>query len=494
MTDVLIVTPPRSASVQKMISRSYPGYPSVDSVPLRAAQVLEDGGFTVKFLPLYNLFDNYSLKEDEKDIRIYLKECEGEVILEINDYFIRSRSIPTYHPSLHVARLAKEQNPHCSVVLAGNLVSVLGREVFTDSPHVDVVILWEVELILCDLVEHLLSGKSLHEIKGILYRKNGHVEETGGYGVVEDLDGLPVPAYHLLLPWMEEIPRREGRASGAVDLTVRTSYGCPNRCAFCGGTPTWNFCRFRSASKVAEDLENAKGTLKGKKTSLSYFDDENITINNDHLTAISNMMQDKDMFVEGVLAGIPNLTKEVAQKISQFSGSILTGAENAVDSVLTTVNKPQTFDQVRRACRTAKESKLEVNLQWVIGLPGEDTRTMAVNLNAIFSMLMKGEANSISPNLLRPQPGSEIGEHPEKYGITIHHRNWSQYRSKGGYPCFSTKTLTREQIYAYYLMAELVAAEASKVRGVYESHQTEPVVWRPEIDLFSEFMNQVGSP
>ena len=199
------------------------------------------------------------------------------------------------------------------------------------------------------------------------------------------------------------------------------------------------------------------------------------------------------MYVEGVLAGIPQFTREVAGEIAKFSTSILTGGENAVDSVLAAINKKQTFAQVQKACKIAKEFELGVNLQWIIGLPGEDTQTMAVNLNAIFAMLMKGEVRSISPGILRPQPGSDIGEHPEKYGITIHHKDWSQYHSKGGYPTFSTETLSREQIYAYYLLAELVASEASQIRPVYESHNVEPIVWGPKIDPFSEFMDQVGS-
>ena len=106
---------------------------------------------------------------------------------------------------------------------------------------------------------------------------------------------------------------------------------------------------------------------------------------------------------------------------------------------------------------------------------------------------MKGEVRSISPGILRPQPGTDIGENPEKYGITIHHRNWSQYHSKGGYPVYSTNKLSPQQIYTYYLMAELIAAEASQIRGIYENHELEPIVWGPETDLFSKFMNQVNS-
>lgn len=139
-----------------------------------------------------------------------------------------------------------------------------------------------------------------------------------------------------------------------------------------------------------------------------------------------------------------------------------------------------------------KETGL-IDLQWLIGLPGEDTQTMGINLNAMFNLIMKGKVRSITPNVLGPQPGSDIGDYPEKYGITIHHRRWPHYYSNGAYPSFSTKTVTSDQIYVYYLMAKMIVSEALQIRPVYEQHNVEPIIWGPEITLFKEFMQQVGS-
>ena len=164
--DVLVITPPRSAAVRKMISKSYPGYASVDSVPLRAAQILEDGGFATGFLPLYNLFDSFSIKEDTEDITAFLKKYDPDVILQINDYYIRSRSITSYNPSLYVAYLVKKLNSNCRMILAGGHVSHLCQTVFEDSEFVDVVAVFEVEDILCNLIEQLQRDASLSRIKG----------------------------------------------------------------------------------------------------------------------------------------------------------------------------------------------------------------------------------------------------------------------------------------------------------------------------------------
>lgn len=487
--DVLVITPPKSADVRRMISRSYPGYPGVDSVPLRAASVLENGGFSVKFLPLYNLFYNFSPYKDTEDLIAYLAMQEADVFLLINDYYIFSRSTPSYEASLITARLIKERNSNAHIILAGNHVSSLPHAAFLDSPHVDVVVKLEGEPLYCDLVERLQKGSSLQSLKGLVYREHSRVKETPGYGTVGDFNSLPVPAYHLLRPWAEEIPRRMGRVSGLLDTTLRTSYGCPNRCAFCGVTPNWNICRYRSADSVLEDISYAKETLKGKRVDLSYFDDENFTCTSSHVTSISRMMQKEDIHIDGVLASVPDLTTSMVEDISRFSTSVLMGAENACDSVLAFVGKKQTFQQVLRACGNAR-GKLKVHLQWVIGLPGEDSQTIPINLNAIFTLLMKGDASSVTPHLLGPQPGSDIGDQPERYGVTIHSKTWSHYHAHG-YPVSSTTTLTREQIYFYFSMAQIVALEGSQMRGVFESHRVEPIISGPEVDLFSTFMEEV---
>ena len=492
-TDVLVITPPKDAGIRQMISRSYPGYSVVDSAALRAAAVLEEGGFKVGFLPLFNLFYNFSARLDTEDLLKYIRRYETDIVLQINDYYTFSRSTPAYEASLYVAQCIKEHNPNTRIVLAGNHVSCLPRSAFLDSQNIDVVVKMEGEPIFCGLVECLQKNASLEDVTHIVYREHGVIRETPGQGMVEDLDSLPVPAYHFLREWTEEIPRRAGRVSGLIDLTVRTSYGCPNKCAFCGVTPTWNACRFRSADRVSEDIHYAREALKGKKSSFSYFDDENFTSNANHVTDVSHMMQEEGFTVNGVLGGVPELTRSMAEEVSKFAQSILVGAENAVDSILARAHKNQTFEQVLQALKNAGDYHLKVDLQWLIGLPGETTKTMAANLNAIYSILMKGSARSVTPNVLGPQPGSDIGDHPEDYGITICSKDWTQYYSNGAYPSFYTETLNRDQIYVYYLWAKIVASEISQIRPLYDEHKVEPVIWGPEDNLFATFMQLVGS-
>lgn len=491
--DVVVITPPKEATVRQMISRSYPGYGGVDSAPLRAAHAIEKGGFKVGFLPLFNLFYNFSVNQDTDELVEFIKEFDADIFLHINDYYIFSRSTPCYRASLHVAHLIREQNPNACNILAGNHVSVLPQDAFLDSKDVDIVVKMEGEPIFCDLIGRIQQGLPLDEVKGIVYRENGRIKETDGFGMVNSMDSLPVPAYHLLRQWIEDIPRRMGRISGLVDLTLRTSYGCPNRCAFCAVTPNWNHCRFRSADKVQEDFNYGREALKGKKVSFSYFDDENFTSNATHVAAVSDMMQREDMHIDGVLAGVCQLTKDMAETLSKFTGSALVGGENAVDSILARVNKRQTFQQILTACENAAKSGVAVDLQWLIGLPGEDGQTMAINLHTILNLIMKGNVRSVTPNVLGPQPGSDIGNNPEKYGITVHHKEWPQYYANGAYPSFHTETLNSDQIYVYYLMAKMIASEASQMRPVYESHNIEPVLWGPEVNLFREFIEQVGS-
>jgi len=88
----------------------------------------------------------------------------------------------------------------------------------------------EAEFIIRDLVRALERG-GLDAVKGISFLRTGQMVETESYGVIEDLDSLPIPARHLLERGKDDFfnPKLPYRP---VTL-VLTSRGCRFRCYYC---------------------------------------------------------------------------------------------------------------------------------------------------------------------------------------------------------------------------------------------------------------------
>lgn len=273
-----------------------------------------------------------------------------------------------------------------------------------------------------------------------------------------------------------------------VDLSLRTSYGCVYHCAFCSHMPHHNDYRIRSPEKIREDIEYARKTLP-ESAVFTYFDDEIITSNREHLHALGQIMEELDTRVLGALTSVQLFDKEIAQETSKICSMVLFGAENANDMVLKTMRKAINLSKVIQACKIASEYNLDTFLFWMVGLPGENKKIMLENLNAMHSFIMKGYTKNIQALVFTPYPGSDISESPKEYGVTIHHERWEEYDEDGGYPVHSTRDLTREDIFLYYLWSQMVISEAVGYRQMCETMKIdfEPEPGSPE--LFEEFLN-----
>ena len=85
-----------------------------------------------------------------------------------------------------------------------NLLVVGGPHVITfpedliDCQEIDIHAYGEGELIAIELVEYYLKKKALDEIDGIIYKENGKIIKNSPRKLIEDMDSLPYPAFHLL--------------------------------------------------------------------------------------------------------------------------------------------------------------------------------------------------------------------------------------------------------------------------------------------------------
>lgn len=450
---------------------------------------MEREGFKVDYLPLYNYLLDFSANRDAEVAASFLKKYEFELLFQITDYHIPARSTPCFPSMILLSDLAKRQNPNAKVILGGNHVSIQPYEPFEKSTDVDVVAVLESEPHVTQLIESLQKERLPEDIPGIVYRdKEGHIKRNEGHNIVENLDWLPTPSYHLLSPHLEGIHQWTHRTSSQVDLSLRTSYGCVHHCAFCSHTQHYNAYRVRSAEHIKEDIEYARKTLP-EAAVFTYFDDELITYDREHLHDLGRIMEELDTKVWGSLTSAQFFDEEIAQDMSRICTMVLFGAENADDNILKSLKKPITFSKTVKACRTALAHDLDTLLFWMVGLPGEDKRIMLENLNALHSLIMKGYAKYVQVLVFTPYPGSDIYQHPSTYGVTIHHERWEEYDEDGGYPVCSTQELSRREIFIYYLLSLMVINEASGYRQTLEKLNLQYEPGPGDAALFEEFLN-----
>jgi radical SAM superfamily enzyme YgiQ (UPF0313 family) len=158
-----------------------------------------------------------------------------------------------------IAEAAKAELPGVPVILGGPHPSSDPEAALAD-PAIDVAVLGEGELTLRELVQHTLdagpawaSPAALRGIPGLAFRGEAGVELSPPRAPIDDLDGLPFPAWDLID--YRRFWKRQSMATAGIRpyLTMFTSRGCPYRCVFCHQLFGKRF-RARSPENVADEV------------------------------------------------------------------------------------------------------------------------------------------------------------------------------------------------------------------------------------------------
>ena len=157
------------------------------------------------------------------------------------------------HPNaMKIAKAVKSCKKDVIVVLGGVHATFMHKEILEAVPEVDIVVRYEGEYTMCDIIDALEKGKKLDSVDGITYRDGGKVISTPLRQRIEDLDALPFPALHLLEPPIESYISK-GEKKGLSMLTTR---GCPFNCIFCSTTALHGRkYRTRSVGNVVKEVE-----------------------------------------------------------------------------------------------------------------------------------------------------------------------------------------------------------------------------------------------
>jgi radical SAM superfamily enzyme YgiQ (UPF0313 family) len=205
---------------------------------LSCAAVLSEGGFDVKIvdpnlLILKGLVEGHDLYES---LAGHLAGCQAQL-------YGFSTFSDSYQQSLRLAEALKRISPGVFAVLGGPQATLTDEMTLRHFPAVDAVVRGEGELTLKELAKRLGEGRGWHDLPGISCRFEGRIVRNIEAPVVEDLDTLPMPAWHLCN--LNEMP----------DLLLDAVRGCPSddilsSCGVYGRREP----RFKSARRLVEEI------------------------------------------------------------------------------------------------------------------------------------------------------------------------------------------------------------------------------------------------
>jgi anaerobic magnesium-protoporphyrin IX monomethyl ester cyclase len=381
-------------------------------------------------------------------------------------------------------RVARElrQLTEARIVLGGPHPTVLPAE-SVQRPEVDIVVRSEGELTWIDLCDHLEHGESLDELPGITYQREGKVIHNPDRAVIEDVDALPFPAYHLyrmnrysnLQPTLDNI---EGPS-----YPILSSRGCPYRCNYCSQILPRGW-RARSPESVVSEWRWLVKELGAQEIGVL---DDSFNIDRRRALEICDRLIAEGLnhvpwiMINGIRA---NLADETLLGRMREAGCIRTafGVESGNQRILDAViHKQLTLDQVREAFKAAKAVGMETIGFFIIGLPGETEETMEDTIR--FACELDPVVANFS--MATPFPGTVMYDQVLEQGRLLVH-DWDEFAFFENRAQFETDEMPaelverkwREAYRRFYLRPHRVMRTLLRKRTWLELPRTARMAWK----------------
>ena len=316
-------------------------------------------------------------KKSNHDIKIL--DCDTDRLnfqqleQEIKDYSPDVVGVTAYTPMIYdawqVMKIAKKVNPKIITVMGGHHSDIYPLETI-NLKGIDYILKGEGEYTFPELLDAILGKRNFKDIKGIVYKEEGIVINTPGYGYIENLDELPLPARDLV-DWKKHqcVLGREKYVT-----TIMSSRGCPYRCTFCYKPLDSRSYRMRSAENLIKEIDQC---YKIGIREIFFFDD-NFSVSQKRVEEICDEIIKRKLKISWSFRGRVNTINYPMLKKCKKAGChrIHFGVETGTDEGLKKIKKDTTTEMIKNAFKLCKKAGITTVANFMIGLPWETKEDM----------------------------------------------------------------------------------------------------------------------
>jgi radical SAM superfamily enzyme YgiQ (UPF0313 family) len=257
-----------------------------------------------------------------------------------------------------------------------------------------------------DLIKALEEKRPPDSITGLIYKINNTVH-TNEPAIVEDIDSLPWPAYHLL-----PMRRYNSIISDYPVSTMISSRGCPYQCRFCFKQPSDIKFRMRSARNVVDEMAYLVEKYRVKE--IMFYDDV-MTLHRPHIAGIC----------EEILSRALKVTWEAPSRIDTVDRDLLRlmrkagcirlryGIESGDEAILELMHKKIDLGRAIETFKLTREEGIGTFAYFMIGYAHETEATVKKTID----LALKIDPDLVMFTAVTPYPMTPLYEEARSEGL-----------------------------------------------------------------------------
>jgi len=307
-----------------------------------------------------------------------------------------------YHKLKEVIDIARRINPQIVTVVGGGIISS-DPQTAMRVLDADIGVVGEGEITIVELARALDDGQTYANIPGLVYKDGGNgLIVTPSRSEIADIDSIPFPDFDGFGygRWVQS------SGSGLV-LTDRS---CPFRCTFCFH-PTGQTYRQRSLGNIFAEVDYQVQRYGIKSIGLS---SELFATSKRRVEEFCERIKEYNL-TWGCCLRVPDVDADVLQ-LMKSSGccNVVLGLESADDSILKSMRKGITVEQITNALKTTYEANLMIEGGFIFGDINETKETVATTLSF---WRQHNDMHYLNLTMISVFPGSFLYKHACNAGI-----------------------------------------------------------------------------
>jgi radical SAM superfamily enzyme YgiQ (UPF0313 family) len=289
-----------------------------------------------------------------------------------------------------------------------------------------------------------LSGdKEPRLVLGLTYRSGGEIVSNAARPLIQDLDSMPFPAWHLF-----NMEYYDQHLYNSPSVLMISSRGCPYHCTYCLWPQIMYGHKFRtrSAENVVDEIELL---IKNHDVKEIEFDDDTFTIGKKRVLSICNEIKKRGIEISWSCFGRPDVVdKEMLTAMKEAGCEFIKyGVESGSQELLDMCKRGMTLDQVREAFRITKEVGIKDYGTFLFGIPGETWDTVKETIEFAKEL----DPYAVQFSVVTPYPGTELYDNVKSEGHLLAN-DWSEFDGAAK-AVIETEELTRDDLEKAFALA-----------------------------------------